>query len=250
MPSGKSNTSGSEKGGSGEEAGLQVATAPLPLPHHGRVEALLDDGPHREAGGEHLVAVVVADDQVGAVAGAELVDVVEELVGGVAGEHVGEAGLDTDAEQGEPPRRLPLRGPGELLVAELDADLLVGRVRVRRGQAHRHVEVVGARGERPGEDRHHEPRVHGVEDVGGPDLAGERGHCVGVGGVDLRGAEALLARTTSARRLDGALGPLDVVVGHHPGLEEVALDRDPGRGVTDATGTDHQHAHGSGTRSS
>ena len=42
----------------------------------------------------------------------------------------------------------------------------------------------------------------------------------------------------------GALGATDVVVGDDPGLEEVALDRDPGRGVADASGPDHQDAHG------
>ena len=188
MPSGKSKTSGSEKGGSVKKPFSRSPPRALALPHHRRVEALLDDRPHREAGGEDLVAVVVADHQVGAVAGAELVDVVEELVGGVAGEDVGEAGLDADAEQRQPARRLPLAGPGELLVAELDPDLLVGRVGVAHRQAHRHVEVVGVGGQRAGEDRHHEPRVDGVEDVGRPHLAGERRDRVGVGGVDLRGA--------------------------------------------------------------
>ncbi len=81
-------------------------------------------------------------------------------------------------------------GLGELLVAELDAGQLVGPLRVRPGQAHRHVEVVGAGGERPLEDRHHEPRVHRVEHVGGPLLPGERGDGVGVRGVDAGRREA------------------------------------------------------------
>jgi hypothetical protein len=231
------------EGRQGEEPPLQLTPGPLALPDHGRVEALLDDRPHREARREDLVAVVVADDQVGAVAGAELVDVVEQLVGGVAREHVGEARLDADAEQGQAVRRLPLAGPGELLVAELDADLLVRRAGVAHRQAHGHVEVVGVRGQGAGEDRHHEPRVDGVEDVGGAHLASQGRHCVRVGRVDLGGAEPLVARTPPARGRDRALGPLRVVVGHDPGLEEVALDRDPGRGVTDASGPDHQHPH-------
>jgi hypothetical protein len=65
----------------------------------GRVEALLDGRPDREGGGE-LVAV---DRQVGAVAHADLVDLVEEVVGGVAGEHVGQTGLDTHADQAQQP---------------------------------------------------------------------------------------------------------------------------------------------------
>ncbi|MCW4602732.1 hypothetical protein ON003_14845 [Janibacter hoylei] len=48
------------------------------------------------------------DDEVGPVAGAELVDLVEELVGRIAGEDIGEARLDPDAEQREPARGLPL----------------------------------------------------------------------------------------------------------------------------------------------
>ena len=96
---------------------------------------------------------------------------------------------------------------------------------------------------RAGEDRHDEPRVHGVEDVRGPHLAGERGHGAGVGRVDLRGTEARLARTPLAGRRDRALGAREVVVGDHPCREVVALHRDPGRCVTDASGPDHQHAH-------
>ena len=53
----------------------------------------------------------------------------EQVVGGVAGEDVGEPRLDADADQREPAGRLPLAGLGELLVAELDADLGVRRAR-------------------------------------------------------------------------------------------------------------------------
>ena len=59
-------------------------------------------------GREDLVAVVVAHGEVGAVAGAELVDLREQVVGGVAGEDVGEPGLDADADQGQPAVALPL----------------------------------------------------------------------------------------------------------------------------------------------
>ena len=61
----------------------------------------------REGGGE----VVAGHDQVGAVADADLVDVVEEVVGGVAGEDVGEPGLDAHAHQRQPAGRLPVRRP-------------------------------------------------------------------------------------------------------------------------------------------
>ena len=118
MPSGNSNTSGSLNGG--------VVNQPrVLLPDHGRVEALLDRRPDRERRREDLVALLVGDDEVGAVAHAELVDLAEQVVGGVAGEHVGQAGLDAHADQREAARGLPVRRLRELVVAELDAGLLV-----------------------------------------------------------------------------------------------------------------------------
>ena len=91
------------------------------LPDHWGVEALLDRGPDRERRGE-LVSV---DGQVGAVPSAQLVDLGEELIGGVTGEDVGQPGLDAHADQCEPAGILPLSSLGELLVPELDAGLLV-----------------------------------------------------------------------------------------------------------------------------
>jgi hypothetical protein len=91
---GKSKVSGSLNGGS--------CTSRGPLPDHGRVEALLDRRPDGEGRGE----VVALDDEVRAVADADLVDLAEQVVGGVAGEHVREARLDADADEGEPAGRL------------------------------------------------------------------------------------------------------------------------------------------------
>ncbi len=110
MPSGKSKTSGSENG--------SVVNQPaVCLPDHRRVEALLDGGPDRERRRE-LVAV---DGEVRPVARAQLVDIGEQMVGRIAGEDIGKAGLYTDPDQSEPARGLPLVLDGELLVAELDA---------------------------------------------------------------------------------------------------------------------------------
>ena len=90
--------------------------------------------------------VVAVDGQVRAVADADLLDLVEEFVGGVPGEDVRQAGLHAHADQGQPAGRLPLGGPLELRVAELDAALLVrARSGCGAGQGHRHVEVVRAR---------------------------------------------------------------------------------------------------------
>ena len=225
------------------EARLDVTAGPLALPHHRWVEALLDDRPHRKAGGEDLVAVVVVDDEVGPVAGAELVDLVEELVRRVAGEDIGQSRLDPDAEQRQPARRLPLPCLGQLQVAELDPGQLVRPLRVRRGQRHRHVEVVGPGGERPVEDRHDEARVDGVEDVRRTVLAGQGRHGRRVGGVDLRRDKGAVTPPSRRRCGNRRLGPLQRVVGHHPQLEEVALGGDLGRRVTDPAGTDHEHTH-------
>ncbi len=84
--------------------------AALALPDQRRVEALLDRRPDREGRRE----VVALDDEVGAVAHPDLVDLVEELVGCIAGEDVGEPGLDADAEQREQPALLPALVHGEL----------------------------------------------------------------------------------------------------------------------------------------
>ena len=130
MPSGKSNTSGSENG----SVVYQPRSA---LPDHRRVQALLDRRPDRERRRE----VVAVDDEIGAVAHADLVDLGEQLVGGVAGEHVREARLDADPDQGEPPGLLPALGLRELRVAELHAASSASCGRER----HRHVEVGAAR---------------------------------------------------------------------------------------------------------
>ena len=195
-------------------------------------------------GREDLVAVLVADDEVGAVAGAQLVDVAEQVVGGVAGEHVGQPGLDPDADEGQAAVGLPLARLRQLVVAELDADLRVGLARVPAGQAHRHVEVVGAGRLRTLEDRQHEPRVDRVEDVRRTHLAGERGDRTGIRRVDLRGPETGLALVPRGHRVDGVLRAGEVVVGHHPGLEEGTFGGDPGSGVTDAARSDHEDVHG------
>ena len=73
------------------------------FPDHRRVEALLDRGPDRERRRE----VVAVDHEVGAVADADLVDGGEQVVGGVAGEHVGEARLDADADAARAGRPAP-----------------------------------------------------------------------------------------------------------------------------------------------
>ena len=78
-------------------------------------------------------------------------DLAEQLVGGVPGEHVGQPRLHPDPDQRELAGLLPLPGQRELVVAELDAGLAVRLIRMGVRQRHRHVQVVDAgRRARPG----------------------------------------------------------------------------------------------------
>ena len=67
-------------------------------------------------------------------------------------------------------------------------------------------------------------------------LLAQRGHRVGVRGVDLRRDVPLVGGR-------GLLGPSRVVVGDDDGLEEVAPGRDGREGAADAAGADQQDAH-------
>ena len=143
----------------------------------------------------------------------------EELVGRVTGEDVRGARLDPDPDEREQALLLPGRGALELVVAELDADLLVRVRRVRLGERHRHVEVRDAGLEARVEDRDVEERVDGVQDGVGARLADERDDGVLARRVDRMRAEAAVVerrrrrspdarrrspRARSARRTSGA----------------------------------------------
>jgi hypothetical protein len=141
----------------------------------------LDRRPDRERRRE----VVTGHDEVRPVAHAELVDLAEQVVFGVAREDVRESRFDPDADEGEPSSILPLAVLGELLVAELDARQRVRLLRVGRRQAHRHVEVGRAGGQCTVEDRHDEARVDRVEHVGDAVRLDEPCHRIGTRGVDL-----------------------------------------------------------------
>ena len=99
--------------GLGERRGGEPAR--IALPDDRRVQALLDDGPDRERRRE----VVTSDGHVGTVTDPDLVDAIEEDVGGVPGEHVRHARLDAHADQREQPTVRPLTFLRELQVAEL-----------------------------------------------------------------------------------------------------------------------------------
>src|SRR5581483_7354659 len=130
---------------------LRREPAALAFPDERRVETLLDRRPDRERRCE----VVAVDDEVRAVAHTDLVELREELVGGVPREDVGKSWLDADAGEAEKPRLAPPCVLVELFRAEQDA---------RGRQRHRHVEIGDARLLRRVEDRRVEARVARVED--------------------------------------------------------------------------------------
>jgi hypothetical protein len=209
--------------------------AAVRLPDHRRVEALLDRGPDREPGRE----VVALHDQVGAVAYAGLVDLAEQVVLRVAGEHVGEPGLHAHAHEREPPGGLPGARLGELLVAQLHARELVRPLGMRVGQRHRHVHVVDPGRMAGVEDGHHEPGIDRVEDVRDPVLADERDHRVHVRGVHAGAREPRVAGDLGHRVLHAGR----VIVGDDHVLEEAAAGGDGNHRRADAAGADDEDPH-------
>ena len=169
--------------------------AALALPDQGRVQALLDRRPDRERGRE----LVALHDEVRAVAHAHLGDLVEQLLGGVAGEDVREARLHADADEREQTRPLPLLVAGELAIAEHLAGQLVGPLRVRVGERHGHVQVGHAGLEGGVEDRLVEARVARVEHRVGPHAGHQLDELRDARGVDPLGAEALALAEPLAR---------------------------------------------------
>ena len=151
------------------------------------------------------------------------------MVGGVAGEDVGEAGLDAHADEREQTAFDPPVVRVELLLAEEDA---------RAGERHRHVEVGAARVERRREDLRIEARVGRVQDGVGvrpPEQLGDR---AGGRGVDLRGREALVGQALDERRR-----PRRVEVGERHLLEEIAPPGDRRHRRADASGAHDDDSH-------
>ena len=209
------------------------------FPDDGRLGALLDRRPDGEAEADALGA---RDLEVGAVADADLFDLVEHVVGGVAGEVVGHAGLDAEAGEGELADLLELGAERELLVAEHDAgraDLALG---VRLGDGHGGVEVVRLGLEGGLQELRVELGGDQVADDVDAVLGGQSGDLVGLARVDLLGREPVLAEA-----LGDSLRLGQVVVGHdhllEPALVGVAPFGDGGHGLADAAGTDDENLH-------
>ena len=119
----------------------------------------------------------------------------------------------------------------ELLVAEFHTGLAVGVFGMALRQAHRHVQIVGAAGQRAVEDRHHETWVHRIHDVRDLMPTNQFGNRVGGCRVDLRRGEPRIAH-----RVRGMLGAALVVVAHDELLEEVPSHRNRTERRSDTTG--------------
>ena len=94
----------------------------------------------------------------------DLVDLVEEVLGRVRGEDIGQPWIHAHAQQGQASGPTPIRVAGKLLVAELDAGLAERVLRMRPREAVGHVHVVDLRRQRALEDGHHEARIDRIHD--------------------------------------------------------------------------------------
>ncbi len=115
---------------------------------------------------------------------------------------------------------------------------------MRLRQAHRHVEIVGSRGERPGEDGRHELRLDRVHHVRCTVLLGDLGDVVGVGCVDLCGdVTVTLIAVFGGDPGDRALRPGQVVVADDHRLEEGSACGDLRDRVADTAGAHQEDSH-------
>ena len=181
--------------------------AAVRLPDDRRVEALLDRRPDRERRRE----VVAVDDEVRAVADADLVDLAEQVVRRRSGRRRPTARARRRCRRAPAARRPPRRRPRRTARRRASRrSRAYGALGMRVRQRHRHVEVVGAGRERALEDRHHEARIDGVEDVGD---ARARGTSAATSSAREASTRAADEPGVAAEPVDGALGAGRVVVG-------------------------------------
>jgi hypothetical protein len=130
-------------------------------------------------------------------------------------------------------RHLAAYGPAS------DPGALVRCFGIRYRQGHRHVQVIRTAGKCAIEDRHHEPWVHSVQDMGVPVLMTKGRDVVRPGGVDPGSDEALVP----TERRHGAACSIGVVVGHDQAFEEGAADGDRDDRAANPARTDDENPH-------
>ena len=174
-----------------------------------------------------------------AVADADLVDLGEQLVGGVTSEDVGGAGLDADADEREEALLLPPRRTLELVVAKLDARELERVLGMRLGERHRHVEVRDACVEAGVEDRDVETGSTPFRTASGlvspiscamPSL--------------LEASTPCAEKRASSSSSTSSLGARGVVVGEGAVVEERPPRGDARERGADTSGPDDEQSHG------
>src|SRR5689334_23263657 len=92
----------------------------VPLPDHRWIQTFLDGGPDGKVGSK-LVAI---DGNVRSIANAHLLDLVKQIVLGIACEDIRHTRLNPHPHQGKLIFLLPIAGFPKLIVAELDAGLM------------------------------------------------------------------------------------------------------------------------------
>ncbi len=169
--------------------------------------------------------------------------VIEQVVGGVAGEDVGQARVHARAQDRQATDGPPLVVLRELVVASSTPDLVEGVGRVRLGQADGHVEVVDAGLEGAVEDGRDEARVGGVHDQVDAVLARQRDDLRLVAGIDALDREAASGSGARVAAPDASLDPsgaLEVVVGEDHRLDPWTLARDDGDRLADRADADQK----------
>ena len=217
----------------------RVPRAPVAIPNHGRVEAFLDGRPDREDRRER----VALDAQVAAIPHMDLVDLVEQVLGGMGREDIGQARIHAHAQQRQASGAAPVLVPSELVVAKLHPRLMEWVLRMRPGEAVGHVHVVDARRQGTFEDGHHEARIDRVHHQVDAFTSREPGHRVRVASIDLLDHDPRLRGLCKAR-LQRA-GARHVVVGQDQALAPVAGRRHAGDRLAHRADSDQQDPHAS-----
>ena len=205
------------------------------FPNDGRIEALLDGCPDRKVGRE----LVTFDGDVRAVADADLLDLVEEMILRVAREHVRHARFHTTTDEGEQAFLLPIFGLVELVIAQFDPGLVERVAGMRRRERHGHIHISRADVEGRVEDLLVVNWIHRVHDQVNPVFLRQVFDHALLAGVNELHREAFRA----AHFLLDFLGARLVVVGQDDLLHPFTRFGNRGDCLAHPSNTDEQYFH-------